>query len=160
MSGPDCLLCTGARADEELGRTMVWEDLLWRLSMARRGYTTGFGYLEPKRHIPHITDLDGEEAATFGIVLGRATRALKEAAGAELVWVYVFGGGIAHLHVHLAPHRAGDALNSNIIRGELTMEPHPSGASRMVSRDFAERSADEIAAVAERARELLSSAES
>ena len=22
--------------------------------MPRRGYTTGFGYLEPRRHIPHI----------------------------------------------------------------------------------------------------------
>lgn len=156
MNEPACLLCTGAEADEQLGRTLVWEDRLWRLSMSRRGYTTGFGYLEPKRHVPHITDLDGEEAATFGHVLGRVTSALKEAAGAELVFVYVFGGGIPHLHVHLAPHREGDALNANIIRGELVMEPHPSGAKRMVSRDFAELPADEIAAVAERARRLPS----
>lgn len=123
--------------------------------MAGRGYTTGFGYLEPKRHVPHITDLDGEEAATFGPVLGRVTSALKEAADAELVYVYVFGGGIPHLHVHLAPHRADDALNANIIRGELVMEPHPSGAKRMVSREFPELPAEEIAAVVERTCRLL-----
>jgi hypothetical protein len=35
------------------------------------------------------------------------------------------------------------------------MEPHPSGAKRMVSRDFPEVPADEIAAVADRAREIL-----
>ena len=156
MSEPGCLLCAGAEADDQLARTLVWEDRLWRLSMSRRGYTTGFGYLEPKRHIPHITDLDGEEAATFGATIARVSSALKAAADAELVWVYVFGGGIAHLHVHLAPHRTGDALNATIVRGELVMEPHPSGASRMVSREFAELPADEIAAVAERARALLS----
>ncbi len=44
----------------------VWEDDLWRLSLSGRGYVRGFGYLEPKRHVPHISDLDGDEAATFG----------------------------------------------------------------------------------------------
>ena len=155
MDGPACLLCDRDAAAEQLNRVTVWEDDLWRLSMSRRGYTLGFGYLEPRRHVPHITDLDGEEAATFGPTIARVTRALKEAAGAEIVYVYIFGGGIPHLHVHLGPHRDGDALNDHIIRGELVMEPQPSGAKRMVSRDFPELPADEIAAVAERAREIL-----
>ena len=155
MNGTACLLCDPDRAEEELNRTTVWEDRLWRLSMPLRGYTTGFGYLEPKRHVPHITDLDGEEAATFGPVIARITSALKEAAGAELVYVYVFGGGIPHLHVHLGPHHVDDALNQNIIRGELVEEPQPSGAIRMISRDFASLPSDEIEAVIGRARTLL-----
>ena len=156
MNEPECLLCDGAEADRQLDRTLVWEDRLWRLSMSLRGYTTGFGYLESKRHIPHITDLGDEEAATFGPVLARTTAVLKEAADAELVFVYVFGGGISHLHVHLGPHRTGDALNNDVIRGELVIDPHPSGAGRMVSREFTEVSVDEIAVVIERARHLLS----
>jgi diadenosine tetraphosphate (Ap4A) HIT family hydrolase len=116
---------------------------------------TGFAYLEPKRHVAYITDLDGEEAATFGPVMARVTSALKAAAGADLVYVYVFGGGIPHLHVHLGPHREGDALNADIIRGELTYEPQPSGAKRMVSREFPELAPEEISGVIERARELL-----
>ncbi len=101
-----CALCDPPAADAEFGRTLVWEDDLWRLSTSVRGHNTvaGFSFLEPKRHIPHITDLDGEEARTFGTAIGRCTAALKEATGAELVFVYVFGGGIPHLHVHLAPH--------------------------------------------------------
>ena len=159
MATPDCLLCDGDEADAQFGRTRVWEDRLWRLSMAGRGYTTGFAYLEPKRHVPYVTDLDGDEAATFGPVLARVTAALRKAADAELVYVYVFGGGIPHLHVHLAPHRSGDALNANILRGELLMEDHPSGAKRMVSRDFPDVAAEEIRAVAERARQLLRDAD-
>jgi len=124
--------------------------------MSTSGSTTGFAYLEPMRHIPHITDLNGDEAATFGDVMARVSSALKEAAGAELVWVYIFGGGIPHLHVHLAPHRTGDALNAQIIRGEVVEEPLPSGATRITSRDFPELPAEEIRRVINRATELLS----
>ena len=124
--------------------------------MSTSGSTTGFAYLEPMRHIPHITDLNGDEAATFGDVMARVSSALKEAAGAELVWVYIFGGGIPHLHVHLAPHRTGDALNAQIIRGEVVEEPLPSGATRITSRDFPELPAEEIRRVINRAAELLS----
>jgi diadenosine tetraphosphate (Ap4A) HIT family hydrolase len=155
MTVRKCLLCRGADSDEQLGRVPIWEDGLWRLSMSRGGYTTGFGYLEPKRHIPHITDLDGREASTIGAVLARVTSALKEAAQAELVYLYVFGGGIPHFHVHLAPHQEGDALSDNMIRGEFDLEPHPSGASNIVSRDFPELPAEEILAVVERARSIL-----
>ena len=157
MNVAGCLLCDRDRAERELNRTTVWEDDLWRLSMPRRGYTTGFGYLEPKRHVPHITDLDGAEAATFGTVLARVTSALKQAADAEIVYAYVFGGGIPHLHVHLGPHRADDALNSSIIRGELTEVPLANGATRMVSTEFAYLPSHEIEAVIDRARALLES---
>lgn len=155
MTSQNCAICRGTAGDAELDRVQVWEDRLWRLSMSTSGYTTGFAYLEPKRHIPHISDLDGEEATGFGQVMARVTSALRAAAEAELVWVYIFGGGIAHLHVHLAPHREGDALSSQMIRGEVVMEPLPSGAGRIVSRDFAELPAEEIRRVIDRTTELL-----
>jgi diadenosine tetraphosphate (Ap4A) HIT family hydrolase len=155
VSGPGCTICKGPAGDHDLHRVQVWEDALWRLSMATTGFTTGFAYLEPKRHIPHITDLDGDEAATFGPVMARVTSALKAAAGAELVWVYVFGGGIPHLHVHLAPHREGDALNSQMIRGEVELERLASGASRIISRDFERLTDEQTRPVIERTRELL-----
>lgn len=155
MVTAECLLCDAERAAVELNRVVVWEDDLWRLSMSRRGYTTGFAYLEPKRHVPHITDLAGEEAATFGFVLARVAAALQQAAASPLVYAYVFGDGIPHLHVHLAPHREGDALSSAIIRGTVDYEPLPNGAQRMVSRDFAPLDPAEIEAVIDRTRELL-----
>jgi diadenosine tetraphosphate (Ap4A) HIT family hydrolase len=155
VSDAACLLCDADQAAAALDREVVWEDAHWRLSMTRRGYTTGFGYLEPTRHVPHITDLDGEAAATFGPTLARVASALKEAADAELVYVYIFGGGIPHLHVHLGPHRDGDALSSAIIRGEFDYEPLPSGAQRIVSRDFPELPRERIAEVIARARAIL-----
>lgn len=155
MTAEECALCSGAAGDLELFREQVWEDRLWRLSAITAGSVPGFSWLEPKRHIPHIVDLDGEEAATFGSVLARVSTALKEAAGADLVYVYVFGGGIPHLHVHLAPHRQGDALSEAIIRGGVTEEKLPSGMTKIVSREFPARPAAELRAVADTARRLL-----
>ncbi len=79
----------------------------------------GLSFLEPKRHIPHIEDLDGPEAQTFGVVLAGVTRALKDATGAERVYVHVFGSGSPHLHVHLEPHLAG-RLSTNLVSDEKT----------------------------------------
>lgn len=40
------------------------------------------------------------------------------------------------MHVHLAPHHEGDALNEQIIRGEFDERRLPSGAIEYVSKDF------------------------
>jgi diadenosine tetraphosphate (Ap4A) HIT family hydrolase len=150
-----CAICARGDGDVELLREEVWADDGWRLSMSTEGYTIGFAYLEPLRHIPHIEDLDGPEAASFGPVLARACAALKAATEAERIWIYVFGGGIPHLHVHLAPHREGDALNSAIIRGEMDDVPLPSGAHQLISREFPEQPAEAIREAIERTRALL-----
>ncbi len=152
-----CILCRGAAADHELGVVQVWEDRYWRMTTALEAEVLGFSYLEPKRHIPHITDLDGDEARTFGAVVAHVTSALRGATGAELVYVYVFGGGVPHLHLQLAPHRAGDALTTQLIRGEFTAEPLASGVTRYVSNDFPPFPEEEQRAIALRAQHYLAS---
>jgi diadenosine tetraphosphate (Ap4A) HIT family hydrolase len=152
----DCALCRGAEADPELSRVQVWEDDLWRLTMSVDSYTPAFSYLEPKRHIAYITDLDGREARTFGAVMARVTSVLKEITATEVVYVYIFGGGIPHLHVHLAPHSEGDALADVMIRGEVAQEKLPSGATALISKEFAPVPPAELEALATRARRHLS----
>ncbi len=155
----ECVLCRGVAGDAEFQRVQVWEDDLWRLTLSLGAEVLGFAYLEPKRHIPHITDLSGEEARTFGEVLARVTQVLREETGAELVYVYIFGGGVPHLHVHLAPHRPDDALNAQMIRGEVITEVLPSGAEQLISKDFPPLPEAEQRAVAQRVRQRLQSVE-
>jgi diadenosine tetraphosphate (Ap4A) HIT family hydrolase len=154
----DCILCRGREADAELGRRQTWEDRLWRLttSVGAGEPAAGFSYLEPKRHIPYITDLEGDEAATLGPVLARVTSALREAVGAELVYLYVFGGGVPHLHLHLAPHREGDPYNDALIRGEVEAVKLASGVTSMVSKDFPALPVEDLEAAARRIEDLLS----
>jgi diadenosine tetraphosphate (Ap4A) HIT family hydrolase len=155
---PGCIICRKSEGDPELGRVQVWEDDLWRLTTALEGPALGFTYLEPKRHVPHITDLVGEEARTFGEVLARASRALRSATSAEVVYVYVFGTGVAHLHVHLAPHRRGDVYNDQMLRGEVDQRHLPSGATSMASKDFPDLPAAEHEAARDRIRKEMAGA--
>ena len=79
----DCPMCRGAAADDELERIQVWDDAYWRLTVSLSSEVAGFAYLEPKRHIPFITELDGEEAETFGAAMATSTRVLKQVTGAS-----------------------------------------------------------------------------
>lgn len=152
-----CVMCRGVEGDAELGRVQVWEDERWRVTTSIHPSETvgGFSFLEPKRHIPDVTALDGDEASTLGSILGRVTSALKEVTGAELVYVYVFGGHVDHLHLHLAPHTEGDSLSDSIVRGEFVEEPLPSGAVAIISKDFPIVPEDELRATVERLRTRL-----
>ncbi len=110
MADNECLLCRVGDADAYFRRRRVWEDEHWRLSVVLHGAVVGFAHLEPHRHIPFITYLDGPEAATLGAVLARASAAMQTATAADKVYVYVFGDRVPHLHFNLAPHRPGDPL--------------------------------------------------
>jgi diadenosine tetraphosphate (Ap4A) HIT family hydrolase len=152
MEQTDCMICRGPAGDAELDRVEVWRDEYWRLSMSRHGTTLGFAYLEPIRHIPYLADLDGAEAATFGPAIARASRVLREATDGALVYAYVFGGGIAHIHVHLGPNAPDGVLNTELISGRVEHRKLPSGATEMTSLDHPELPEEEVAAVIERVR--------
>lgn len=155
MTNTDCIMCRGVAADPELERLQVWEDEHWRLTVALASEVLGFAYLEPKRHIRFITELDGAEAATFGAVMARCTQALKETTGSEVVYIYIFGDGVPHLHVHLAPHRKGDGLNDQMIRGEIVEEKLPNGMTRFESKDFPPLPPAQLREIAEGVRARL-----
>jgi diadenosine tetraphosphate (Ap4A) HIT family hydrolase len=111
--------------------------------------------LEPIRHIPFLADLDGPEAATFGPAIARACSVLRDATGARLVYVYVFGGGIPHFHAHLAPNEPDGVLNTTLIEGRIAERHLPSGATEITSLDHPELPQDVLADVIERVRESL-----
>ncbi len=125
--------------------------------MSRHGSTLGFAYLEPIRHIPYQADLDGPEATTFGPIIARASAALRDASGARLVYAYVFGGGVPHLHVHLAPDTPEGVLSTILISGEIEERKLPSGATEIVSKDHPDLPDEAVTGVIERARELMAS---
>ena len=131
----ECDICRGEAFDAEFGRTLVWQDDLWRLSTSVVAPILGFSYLEPRRHIPYISDLDGPEAATFGSTLARVTSLLKTLADADIVFALMFGDHRPHLHVNLVPHRVGDAVTG----GDALIDPSALDLPRDVHEAFVAR---------------------
>jgi histidine triad (HIT) family protein len=67
----------------------------------------GHLFVEPRRHAPGLADLTDAEARAVGWWCTQASRALREAAGAEHVYAAVIGDNATHLHVHLLPRYPG-----------------------------------------------------
>ncbi len=78
-------------------------------ALGREGATAYLGHLfvEPRRHVPGLADLNDAEARSVGWWCMRASRALRDVARAEHVYAAVFGDGVPHLHVHLLPRFPG-----------------------------------------------------
>lgn len=77
------------------------------------GPTAYRGYLmaEPKRHAPALGDPTDEEAAAMGRATNRIARLQRDVLDAEHGYSFVYGDGVPHLHVHLAPRYPGTSDN-------------------------------------------------
>ena len=115
----ECDICNG-NADSIFKRKIVWSNKRWNLSLSRYLAVKGFAYLEPVEHFESIDKLDDELSKEFGLLAVKFTKILKEVFKVKLVYVYVFGDHISHLHVHLAPHSEGDFLYSKIITPDVS----------------------------------------
>jgi len=102
-----CFICDKqAKGDEAEGGVLYEDDLVYVGHMHTMGSPTVYrGYLmvETKRHVAGLGELSDDEAAAVGRLVNRASRALRDAAGADHVFAFVYGTGVPHLHVHLAP---------------------------------------------------------
>jgi histidine triad (HIT) family protein len=111
QSAKGCFVCHKHRGgDAAAGGVLYQDELVYAGHVhALTGPTVYRGYLvaEPKRHAHGLGDLTDEEAAALGRLINRLARALKDVAGAEHVYSFVFGHGVPHLHVLVAPQYPG-----------------------------------------------------
>ncbi len=128
----NCRICNGT-ADKEFKRVEVWSNNHWRLTMTTYKSVKGLCYLEPKRHIRYITELDGEESLTFGSIVSKCSKIIKDIFQAQLVYVYIYGGHIPHLHVHLAPHTEDDIFFDDVVKNEGLISDEIIGVSEITS---------------------------
>jgi diadenosine tetraphosphate (Ap4A) HIT family hydrolase len=67
----------------------------------------GYLFVEPRRHVAGLGDLEPEEAASVGRLAAAGSAALRRSEGAEHVYAAVIGHHIEHLHLHLIPRYPG-----------------------------------------------------
>jgi diadenosine tetraphosphate (Ap4A) HIT family hydrolase len=107
MAETGCFICKKqAQGSAAEGGVLYQDDLVYVGHMHTLGASSVYrGYLmvETRRHVAGLGELTDDEAAAVGQLTNRASRALREGLGADHVFAFVYGTGVPHLHVHLAP---------------------------------------------------------
>lgn len=67
----------------------------------------GWVFVEPKRHLAGLGQMNPTEAAALGALANGVAAALRSSEGAEHIYAHVYGDAVPHLHVHLIPRYPG-----------------------------------------------------
>lgn len=108
MSG-GCYACRmTAASDEAPPRERVIAEAGWRAALAFNSTLPGWLVLVPFRHITAMHELTVAESEELGLLLRRASVALRQVTGCEKTYVMLFAEAEAfsHLHVHVVPRMA------------------------------------------------------
>jgi diadenosine tetraphosphate (Ap4A) HIT family hydrolase len=106
-----CLTCRLV-ARRDAGQAPLWDSILrtpsWDLVHSYNSSLPGWLVLVARRHIAAVHEMTGEEAAELGLLLQRASAALREVVGCPKTYVIQFAEaeGHAHVHFHVIPRMA------------------------------------------------------
>lgn len=102
----ECLVCRKHRGQAPLFGGAIYSDKLIFISHAQlwgeeTEHYLGHFFIEPKRHVPLLSDLNREEAEAIGYYTSLIAKALIQTEGAEHVYSFVLGDHVPHVHVHI-----------------------------------------------------------
>lgn len=103
MTPGRCLTCA-LIARRDAGQAPLWDCIYratyWDLVHSFNTSLPGWLVLVARRHITAIDELTDEEAAELGVLMRRASAALREATGCAKTYVCQFAEAADHPHVH------------------------------------------------------------
>ncbi len=108
----ECVVCRKHRGETVLWGGVIYQDDLLFISHAQCwGDATevylGYLFIEPRRHVTGLPDLNEAEAQAIGLFTSRLARALTQTEGVEHVYAFVIGDGAPHVHVHVVGRYPG-----------------------------------------------------
>lgn len=129
-----CPFCTISEGDASADPTVVYQDERWLVrSISPTPAVAGWLLLQSRRHLPDVTELDTDEAASFGPLLQKTSATVREVTGAVRIYLGSLNEGTPHFHTHILPrllempngalgwHAFG--LSGLAARGEVRADP-------------------------------------
>jgi histidine triad (HIT) family protein len=129
VTSPECGICarrTSNRPEDAPVGGYVYDDDRWSAYHAPlKQAVPGQLFLASKRHFLDAAEMKPEEASSLGGVLGKLTRAVKQATGAERVYTVTVVERTPHWHTWLIPRRAdsesrGTAYLNSVLTGAFS----------------------------------------
>jgi diadenosine tetraphosphate (Ap4A) HIT family hydrolase len=131
VTSPECGICARRRSNQPEDAPVggyVYDDHCWSAYHAPlRQAVPGHLFLVSKRHFLDAADMQPDEAASLGAVLGKLTRAVKETTGAERVYTVTVVERTPHWHTWLIPRQAdsesrGTAYLNSVLTGAYSTQ--------------------------------------
>lgn len=105
-----CFICNKHAGDLPASNLKIYEDeYVYAGHIDRDGQPNYLGHImiDLKRHAASLADMTMEEARSFGMMMTKLSKALKDSEQAEHIYAYVMGDAVPHLHMHLVPRYPG-----------------------------------------------------
>ena len=143
--GDECILCSIAKGDREIGRLLVAQGRLISVCVNKFPYNPGHLLLFPKRHIIDYRDISLDEEAELNAHLRKSLNildALYSPSGYNIGYnIGEFAGAsIAHLHLHLIPRYQNELGYIDIIGGAKIIVEDPLKTMKRLRKAFQESS--------------------
>jgi diadenosine tetraphosphate (Ap4A) HIT family hydrolase len=118
----DCPICAKHRGEGPLVGPIVWEHehfLAFHAPLREDGTAfLGYLFLETRRHVPYLADLNDDEAEAIGRAARRLARGLRAELNADFVFSAIVGTGVAHFHQHLFARYPGTPAEYGWMAGD------------------------------------------
>jgi histidine triad (HIT) family protein len=106
LQARDCLVCRKHRGWLRIPGGVIFENEIVYVSHAQlfgeeKDHYLGHLFVEPKRHVPKLSDLSEEEAQMIGLFVRQATRALEQVQDVEHAYAFAIGDHVPHVHIHV-----------------------------------------------------------
>lgn len=106
LQARDCLVCRKHRGLLRVPGGVIFENEIVYVSHAQlfgeeQDHYLGHLFVEPKRHVPKLSDLSEEEAQMIGLFVSQAARALEHVQDVEHVYAFAIGDHVPHVHIHV-----------------------------------------------------------
>ncbi len=105
----DCYICKKHNGSIESCGEIYKDDLLaiYHLEPGSGEVYLGYLFIELRRHIEGLGDMNDVEATAIGKMMQRISKLLREHYAVEHVYAHVIGDHVPHLHIHIIPRYQG-----------------------------------------------------
>ena len=123
-----CIFCLAAEGGDDEARHVLHRGERCLAMLNAFPYNSGHLMVAPRRHVPSISELEGDELLELMTLAQRALRALRDAYGPDGFNLGVNEGEIAgagfadHVHLHVVPRWAADS-NFMAVTGDTRVLP-------------------------------------